>query len=543
MKTIASPLLLLLLSLFPLAAPAAAQEARDAQGTFSDTLEVQAVDVEVLVTDREGDPVPGLKAADFRLLVDGKEVPVEYFAEVQEGISVTQAPAVSGGAAVPPPPALADSDRVGNHYLVFVDEFFTPLAMRNEAMAALAREAALMRPQDRMAVVSYDGRRLTILSPWTGPGEPLQKFLARLAEHKGSYAATPFSIAELEASANELIEVTKNRLEGEKDGEGSMVDPVLTEKREARYLERSIEAATATLRSFAGVSGRKLLVLLSGGWNYEAYKQGKKTAKRFERLQPLMDTCNLLGYTIYPIHLSQDGASVLPRAGTGAVSASAGIGYSSGEVGGPQHAGLLAVAEETGGKLLLPGANNHLSRIAADTRSYYWLGFTHSGEPKSRTIQVQVSRPGLEVRSRKSFLPLTQQERLDLDMERVLLTGDSRGMGPLEVSVGKFKRVGRKVGELPITVRVPVESLTLSRQGSRYRGKLELRIAALDSDGNRSEIPLLPIDIDNNEPPTPGAVIRYDTRIRVRDAAQEVQLILHDKLSGKSFAERVRVQP
>lgn len=33
--------------------------------------------------------VAGLSAGDFRLLVDGQEVPIEYFTEIQEGAPVT----------------------------------------------------------------------------------------------------------------------------------------------------------------------------------------------------------------------------------------------------------------------------------------------------------------------------------------------------------------------------------------------------------------------------------------------------------------------
>ncbi|HEX2225260.1 MAG TPA: hypothetical protein VHN15_13755 [Thermoanaerobaculia bacterium] len=221
--------------------PSAAQAPQD---SFSDTLDVQAVDIEVLVTDRRGNPVPGLKATDFKLLVEGKEVPVEYFAEINDGTAVTAPPAQAGGRAVPAPPLLDQSNQVANNYLVFIDEFFTPPAMRNEALRGLAREAMTLRPQDRMAIVSYDGRKLTILSPWIGPGEPLQKFLAQLGEHKASLAASPFSIRDLEPAADTLIEAYGNQLDRASRG-GTFLDQGLNEKREAVYVDRSIEAAVA----------------------------------------------------------------------------------------------------------------------------------------------------------------------------------------------------------------------------------------------------------------------------------------------------------
>ena len=45
----------------------------------------------VVVTDRKGHRVQGLKAADFRLRVDGRQVHLDYFTEVQEGQAATPA--------------------------------------------------------------------------------------------------------------------------------------------------------------------------------------------------------------------------------------------------------------------------------------------------------------------------------------------------------------------------------------------------------------------------------------------------------------------
>ena len=51
-------------------APAAAQETPP-QETFGELIEVRVVNVEVVVTDRDGNRVSGLGPADFRLTVDG----------------------------------------------------------------------------------------------------------------------------------------------------------------------------------------------------------------------------------------------------------------------------------------------------------------------------------------------------------------------------------------------------------------------------------------------------------------------------------------
>ena len=57
-------------------------------GTFGEVLEVRVINLEVVVTDKDGVRVPGLSPGDFRLRINGKEAPVEYFTEVRGGDAV-----------------------------------------------------------------------------------------------------------------------------------------------------------------------------------------------------------------------------------------------------------------------------------------------------------------------------------------------------------------------------------------------------------------------------------------------------------------------
>src|SRR3954470_12541244 len=72
---------------------------------FGESIDVRVVNVEAVVTDHKGGRVPGLNAADFRLMVDGHEVPIDYFTEVASGRGGAAKPPAS--AAVPAPAAPA----------------------------------------------------------------------------------------------------------------------------------------------------------------------------------------------------------------------------------------------------------------------------------------------------------------------------------------------------------------------------------------------------------------------------------------------------
>src|SRR5688572_1655329 len=60
---------------------------------FGEVLDVRVVNVEVVVTDKDGERVRGLGAKDFRLKVDGQEVPIDFFSEILGGaVSPVSAP-------------------------------------------------------------------------------------------------------------------------------------------------------------------------------------------------------------------------------------------------------------------------------------------------------------------------------------------------------------------------------------------------------------------------------------------------------------------
>ncbi|HEX2223866.1 MAG TPA: hypothetical protein VHN15_06650, partial [Thermoanaerobaculia bacterium] len=143
-------------------APAAPETAP--ASVFGEQIEVRVVNVEAVVTDRNGNRVTNLKPEDFRLTVDGKEVPIEYFSEVRGGLAIEGA---TEEGPVPGLPGLAPGSPVGTSYLVFIDDFFSVAAQRNEVLKQLEERVAQLGPEDRMAIVAYDGRTLEMLSTWS----------------------------------------------------------------------------------------------------------------------------------------------------------------------------------------------------------------------------------------------------------------------------------------------------------------------------------------------------------------------------------------
>ena len=143
-----------LIALVLAALPAAAQESPLPE-LFSDTIDVRVVNVEVVVTNRKGNRVQGLEAADFELRVDGESVPVEYFTEVDGGIALTSA----RGDATETVSSLVPGEPVPTNYLVFIDEYFAVRRDRDRVLKRLEEDLTRLSSHDRVAVVAFDSGR------------------------------------------------------------------------------------------------------------------------------------------------------------------------------------------------------------------------------------------------------------------------------------------------------------------------------------------------------------------------------------------------
>jgi VWFA-related protein len=517
--------------------PLAAQAPRPAEPppVFGEQIEVRIVNVEVVVTDKDGNRVTGLQPSDFRLRVDGKDLPVEFFTEVIG----REAVAPEGGGDRPAAgPSVVPGEAVGTYYLVFVDDFFAQTPHRNQVLTSLKDQLARLGPNDRMAVVAFDGGRLDMLSSWSNNARDLARAFsdAMARPSRGPQRAT--ELAELLHNKNiGDVEVGGRLDDGGGDplaGRMTSSDLSLQEKAYgltlARQLEAEVSAVVSAMRATSGVPGRKVLLLLSGGWPFsiQSYVRGAQDTSMSRELpegekvyRPLTSAANLLGYTIYPVDL--------PGVQNGANSSDG--RYREQEVEGA----ISFLAKETGGRPLLNSLRDKALDIAEeDTRSYYWLGFTPTWERNDRQhkVDVDVKRPGLTVRSRNSFLDLSKQASVSMMMESALLFGNLPDAIQMPVKLGAVSKT--KAGtEIPITLALPVAAFTAVPLEGKYHAKLELRVAATDDQGNRSEIPVIPLDLASDKEPKAGGFVKYETKVTVQGKPKHLVLATYDPLSGK----------
>jgi len=544
-----------------LAGLAAAQEPppEPPASIFGETVEVRVVNLEVVVTDPDGLPVTGLGVGDFRLTVDGVETPIRYFTEVRSGTAVAPealAPEAVQPEAVASVPDLVPGEPVGTSYLVFVDDFFSIARDRDKVLSALRDDLGRLKPEDRMAIVAFDGDQLAMLTTWTSSTKELERALrdAMARPAKGLQRA-----AERRQAAGPRIPSTRRNL---RFGSGLEFEERFYADLLEGQVSNMVSAAAASLRAFANPPGRKVFMLLNGGWPYEIDDYVANEVGRFviepgiqdgRKLHaPLIDTANQVGYTIFTVDIAgmaqenQKGAdyrsddlyfndSVRDDARFSDFIREHNVQYA-----------LTRVAAETGGRALLNAQRlDALELTEAATRTYYFLGFepTWRGDDKRHDLRVAVNREGLRVASRDSYVDFSRRSEVSAAVESSLLVGSGPGVRALEVEVGSPERVSLNVMRVKVKVSLPAEEITLLPVGDARMAELELRVATIDENGGRSDVPVIPMRVSTPLEIQPGSRATYETTIELRRVKNRLTVAVYDPAAGTLWASTVEVEP
>ncbi|HYK43405.1 MAG TPA: VWA domain-containing protein [Thermoanaerobaculia bacterium] len=145
----------LLLLLFPIASILPGQTA-PRPGTYREEARVDRVVLDAFVTDKRGDAMPGLTASNFRVLVDGRSVPLESAEWIAaETPEVEPAREADAFAAEPPPTAQVAPGRL---MIFFFQTDFVPTRLLGLMRMSIQAKKFLdtLFPTDRVAVLSFD---------------------------------------------------------------------------------------------------------------------------------------------------------------------------------------------------------------------------------------------------------------------------------------------------------------------------------------------------------------------------------------------------
>ncbi len=514
---------------------------------FFESLAVHVVNVDVVVTGRDGRPVHGLTADDFEVSEDGRPVPLTNFAEVGAATPAVR-PTAPARPAPRPPTAAAEVEAAAAerlHLVVYVDNLFLSPFRRNQALRGVKRFLATeLRPGDRVMVVSFD-HSLSIEQTFTADPALAQDALDRLER--------VHALGEESATERRRVVDRIDKANGASEAASAADFYARGLYDDARH---SVNALGELISSLGGLVGRKALVYVSEGLPMAAGEDlfnrvddrfgrsttGMLTSHRYllrSELHELVAKANANRVTFYPI----DAAGGGPRD-----SISAEHGGSAGSTvdldfihDANRQEPLLALAEGTGGRASLNTANvdGALAAMEADLTSYYSLGYTpaHQGDGRYHDISVRVKRRGVTVRHRLGYRDKTLESEVGDGTLAALFYGV--GVNPLgvEVRFGTPESDGKGTWRLPLEVLIPIGRVTLVPTADGHRGRLRVSVAVMDGDGETSTpvqepFPLAVPDADLET--ARGQVFTYAAELRMEAGTHQVAVGVTDEVGGDS---------
>jgi VWFA-related protein len=500
--------------------------------TFTEEVEVRVMDVDVVVTGRDGQPVTDLRREDFTIRIDGKPVPIDYFARVDEG--TIHAPDL---ATASPDQVLAAYRRgeeayVPRHFLMYVDVGHLAPNSRKRGLEALRDLVTRMGPDDRGRIVLFD-RRPKELTEWTSSKESLFAALTRV-EKSGT------GMSRLLTERQTLREVDATSRRGTR--EFLVRNYAEQERAEIRQLLQDVDAELATLSPLAG---KKAFLFVSGGFDFQPgyamanYALGQASVLSLDvrnvsqELDAIARRANASEVTFYTVDARGLEAEGLSASNDDPLLSRPGVSFVARQ--DSQH-GLSYLARETGGLALLNSNDlqGGLARVYRDTSVYYSIGVTLSKLTASayEDVRVDVNRPGVTVRARRGYAPRSDEDRARDRVQATLRTNLSYGGITAKLQTAPPVKKGGRYS-LPISVTFPASALTFSPGGGDRRAAADVYIVAMDDSGRSSEISreeatfTLPAGRDETTP------LVYSATLTTRKGNHRIVVNIRDKVTGR----------
>ena len=551
----------LILALCGLPFPANAQPAAE---TFAETVDVEVVNVEVFVTDRQGRPITGLGREDFELRLDGQPMPISYFYAAAGGRTVETATDFVAPSSTPsPPPAVARPPDQQLRIAVVVDNGHIKAGNRKRVFAQLRTFLDTRLADDVLVTVVSLNPELVVHCDLLRDRRAVAAILNQI-ERASDRPRT------LESERRQILNQlsTTGRIYNRADyTDGSGPDSSALVARIRAYAQSEFNRSQMTLRSLgrvvstlAGVPGRKALLHISDGianrpgeemFAALVYRYGDGTPApqglrsagvdsdyfreigRFDlipQFRQLAQLANAARVSWYAIDAESDHAGDLRSAATrGGVATEA---LDALETNVREPAELTATL--TGGRRLQVSARDlDLAAIASDFDSYYSLGFTAPEESEDRPhrLKVKVRGKGIIVRHRDSWKPKSSDERSAEKTTAALLYHTVSN--PLGIEVGLSAPERRDDGNfvLHAEISIPLANLLLVPRGDVSTTQLSFFVTTRDRHGQARRIQKLPfnasIPVDKLEEALKHSV-RYALPMVVRPGDRQIALGVRD---------------
>jgi VWFA-related protein len=477
---------------------------------------VDLVTVDLVVLDKDAEPVPGLTRNDFTILEDGKPQPITQFQSVEL-----------------PPPATPVAPRVvperrisynsvtagripGRAFVLIFDDVNLTRQQAAESRKALRQFVERgVGDQDSVSLITTSGggwfhartvadraKLLTLADRSEGKyiedttAERMTDFEAMritvfqdttvAARVRRRYAAYHVAGQEPVATPGGADDMPKA---GETAANVGVVEPYIESRAQRIYHEavvrnrQTMDVLRRALAALEGTRGRKSVILLSKGFVYDPETNGFKAVSTAAR------RANVAIYFVDARGLVGTSSNFQASEGSPIDARDIGAAYADISLDAE---GAVSMAEDSGG-FAVHNTNDlgaGLDRINRESRIYYLIGYAPKdvkADGRFRKIDVRLSRPGLTVRARKGYFAPTAAEvsgpsrtaDLDPDVRKALDSPRDLADVPVRATALVFDQAGPDAARVVIAADVDVNGFTFQPEDdSRVGGAVEFAVAA-----------------------------------------------------------------
>jgi VWFA-related protein len=507
-------------------APARAQDVP----TF--TSAVGLVRITVVVRDKSGALVRGLKREDFQIFEDDKPQAIEAFEF--EDLPTERAP--EGAEPEPPPPALlrakplsalpslpaaAPAESLGGRRLVvllFDSNGMDPDQLQRAVASARGYVDTRMTASDAVAVASI-GSGLQVLQDFTADRTVLRHALDRVAgtTDSGDFSADPGSDASVDADAFSAD----------------------TSELDLFNIDRRLRALEDLSKALAPVVQKKSVVYFSSGLS------GVGADNQVE-LRAAIDRAVKANLSVYPVD-SRGLEAVVPGGDARQASAGGSDAFSGRGVNrqfDQQLASqdtLVSLARDTGGRAFLD-TNDFApvyDRVVQDSSAYYVLGYTSTNpaqDGKFRRVRVRLTRPELKVEHRSGYYSERDfrhagKEDRERQLQDQLLTDLSATDFPVWVRSGFF-RTGENRFYVPLSVAVPGSALPLAKSGSGSEQHATLDVVGIVRDEAKRAVARLRDTLSVSGADVGKKSVQYRTGFTLPPGTYRLKVVVRENEGG-----------
>ncbi|MDX6576791.1 MAG: hypothetical protein QOE96_2744 [Blastocatellia bacterium] len=479
----------------------------------------ELVQTDVMVFDKKGHFVDGLRPEQFRLSLDGQTHSISVFERVTSGSlhETAQLATMRANAVATSSPTAAGFPTSGRLIFFFVDDVHLSAESVTRARKTILHFVESgMNPGDKLAIVSTSGQ-IGFLQQLTDNPAVLRAAVSRLTDkrHPEGYAGktriTEYMASQIADAHNAqlfayLMESVKiengmglGALRGSHGNDSAGQAERLLKSRVSQISAQSradtsntIGVMTSLMQSTAALPGRKLIFFLSDG-----FVADPRGSNALNSLHQVTQVAAHSGAVIYSVDMrgSFTDAAVDASSSDYIDMTSRHAGVSLGESTVPREP-LNVLADETGGRTIVnsSGIDEAIEQAVRETSDYYVLAWRPSSEnelsAKARLEITIPGRPDLRVRLRRSYSPTTTAVNAGRSAEKLspeaqllttLAAAQPQRALPTSLSIGYVKTVDGLV--LETAMQVPRAAFTFDPEAAQPKSEVDVIGAAIDDRG------------------------------------------------------------